>query len=436
LGKDRFREGQLEAVLAALRGESLLVVRPTGSGKSLCFQAPAVLRPGTTYVLSPLKALMADQVAELQRLKTPGTFINSDLAPFEKAARYDVLEHGALKFLYLTPERLDPSAVRDHGEIERLAAIKPTFLVVDEAHCVDRWGDDFRPSYGRLAAARKVLGNPPVLAFTATAGVTAQQRIIAGLGVPDATVLVSGVDRSNIALVRHTPTNDAQRVQIARHIIATARGKVMLFVPTRKVGDEVRHGLSAAGLDVPFYHGQLPQIEREFLLGQFAGRIHPEVNAIVCTNAFGMGLDIPNVRAVIHWSQPESVEDYLQEFGRAGRDGLPALAVIFKSPGDTGLRRFMAEKSAEQAAARGQDGEAALARKLEAIGTLDRLLRDRRRCLRRDIVRYFQGDAGRRTPLSVRVLDWLLGRRVRSSKAAFCCDGCDQSAALRALGLR
>ena len=158
-GLERFREGQLPVVLAALAGKSVLLVSPTGSGKSLCFQLPSVLQPGTACVISPLKALMSDQVSELHRKKLPGTFINSDLDREEKSARYELLANGVFKFLYVAPERF---SVRDKSEIERLTSIRPNFPVVDEAHCIDRWGADFRPDYGRLGEVRTTLGSPPV----------------------------------------------------------------------------------------------------------------------------------------------------------------------------------------------------------------------------------------------------------------------------------
>lgn len=177
LGKEALRDGQLRPVLAALRGESVLVVRPTGSGKSLCFQLPTLLTPGTAFVLSPLKALMSQHASELQRLKIPATFLNGDLGPEEKSLRYGLLERNFLKFFFCTPERFDPEMVRLE-EVSRVTAFRPNFLVVDEAHCVDRWGKDFRPNYGRLADVRQRLGAPPVLAFTATAGPAARQVIL------------------------------------------------------------------------------------------------------------------------------------------------------------------------------------------------------------------------------------------------------------------
>ena len=169
LGVTHLRTPQLEVILAALRGESLLLVSATGSGKSLCFQLPILLSRGCGFVISPLKALMSQQVAGLTTKKIPGTFINGDVGPEEKKIRYRWLRDGAIKFLYCTPERFDPRMVRQ-SEVDEIIRARPAYLVIDEAHCIDRWGRDFRPNYGRLGAIRRALGNPPVLAFTATAG--------------------------------------------------------------------------------------------------------------------------------------------------------------------------------------------------------------------------------------------------------------------------
>src|SRR5499427_7559672 len=198
-GLERFRNGQLPVVEAALCGQSVLVVSPTGFGKSLCFQLPAILRSGVSVVVSPLKALMGEQVSALLRHKIPSTYINSDLDPVEKEIRYQLLANKVFKLLYAAPERF---FVQNKGELQMLRSLKPSFLVIDEAHCVDQWGRDFRPDYGRLNEVRKVLGSPPVLAFTATAGQEMQKRILASLGVDDARVFVRGVDRANISLLR------------------------------------------------------------------------------------------------------------------------------------------------------------------------------------------------------------------------------------------
>jgi ATP-dependent DNA helicase RecQ len=209
----------------------------------------------------------------------------------------------------------------------------------------------------------------------------------------------------------------------------------MIFVPTRKEGEKVSQLLAQSGLPVPFYHSTLAAVDKEFLFGQFAGSVKPELNAIICTNAFGMGIDIPNVRVVIHWMQPESVEDYLQEFGRAGRDGNQSIALIFRDKDAVGLRQFMAQKNADQAARRGIDGAASYKRKIESITELDHMIGNRRICFRKQIIDYFQTGTPKRHSFAVRILEWLLGRRLRVDKASFCCDACNAGAAKKLLGV-
>ncbi|MBK7952265.1 MAG: RecQ family ATP-dependent DNA helicase [Deltaproteobacteria bacterium] len=440
VGKSQFREGQLDAVLAALRGESVLVVRPTGSGKSLCFQVPALLTGGTTFVLSPLKALMKDQVVELQRLKLPSTFINGDLGPTEKKARYELLEQGSLRFLYCTPERFNPARVLPE-EVARLARAKAAFLVVDEAHCVDRWGRDFRPDYGRIAEIRTRLGNPPVLAFTATAGAEAQTRILASLGLPTARRLVSGADRPNIALVRHQASGDVRspgsvrtRAKTIANLVRHVRtGKAMIFVPTVKIGELLQSSLALEELDLPFYHSKFGTAnERDVLIGRFTGRLEPALDAIICTNAFGMGIDVPNVRLVINWQHPASVEDYLQEFGRAGRDGKPALAVLLTDGGrETNLLKFMARKTA---GASSGSSPTALETRLAEIDKISAVVR-RPGCFRRNLLDLLGANRSPRSSLSKWLLELVFTRRARVARPSFCCDFCDPKKARSALAV-
>ena len=196
-------------------------------------------------------------------------------------------------------------------ELAQLRGMRPAFLVIDEAHCIDRWGQDFRPEYGRLREVRAVLGNPPVLAFTATAGRDAQTRILASLGVPTASVFVHGVNRPNISFLRRR-VPPPQRARVIGELlrVAEAKGlKAMVFVPTRKVGEALARELSAGGVPTPFFHGRLPAPEKQDLLQRFGGRLEPKLLRIICTNAFGMGVDIPDVRIVIHWQQPASPDE-------------------------------------------------------------------------------------------------------------------------------
>jgi ATP-dependent DNA helicase RecQ len=427
LGVTRFRFPQMEVALAALRGESVLLVSATGSGKSLCFQLPILLSRGVGLVISPLKALMNAQVSGLQTKQVPGTFINGDLSPAEKKLRYQMLANGAFKFLFCTPERFDPGMVR-REEIDELARRRPSFLVVDEAHCIDRWGRDFRPNYDRLADVRRQLGNPPVLALTATAGAESQQRILQSLGIPDARVIVTGVNRPNIALARLADVREKDRYRIIALLLALVpEGRAMLFVRTVKVGNQLREGLLQVGRDVPFYHSQIGSAnDRDLILGRFMGRLSPPARVVICTNAFGMGLDVPDVRLVVHWQHPASVEDYLQEFGRAGRDGKPSLAVLFTDANDSRLLRFMAEKTVAQLPEANGAWDEALAARISSIEQMQRQATNRDVCFRSLLVRYFgEAPSVARPSLAVRIIGWLFERRTRLPKSDFCCDRCD-----------
>jgi ATP-dependent DNA helicase RecQ len=428
LGATRFRTPQLEVVLAALRGESLLLVSATGSGKSLCFQVPILLRRGCGFVVSPLKALMNQQVAGLQMRKIPGTFINGDLGQREKEIRYRLLRDGAIKFLYCTPERFDPEMVRP-AEVAEIVRSRPSYLVIDEAHCIDRWGNDFRTNYSRLGAVRTALGSPPVLAFTATAGVKSQRRILESLGVPDARVVVTGVNRPNIKLARLDNVKDELRYSlIVKLLQVLPSGRAMLFVPTVKTGTQLQDGLRSVGLELPFFHSRLGTAnDRETLLARFTGRSEPPANVIICTNAFGMGLDLPDVRLVVHLQHPASVEDYLQEFGRAGRDGLPSVAVVFTAAKDDGLLRFMAEKTVAMANIDPATKQDALNAKYRAIDEMRQVAASRGTCFRNAIIQYFgEATSPRRRSFAVRIVDWVFSRSNSFRRTPLCCDRCDQ----------
>jgi len=429
-GLDRFRDGQLAVVQAALAGRSVLVVSPTGFGKTLCFQLPAVLRRRVSVVVSPLKALMGEQVSALLRRKIPASFINSDIDVDEKRLRYRLLASNHIKLLYAAPERF---FVRNLNEQQLLRSVRPAFLVIDEAHCVDQWGGDFRPEYGRLKEVREALGSPPVLAFTATAGQEMQKRILMSLGIPDAQVFVRGVDRPNIALLRWTVPSDGRPQAVAQlcRLPMPGGGKVMIFVPTRKIGQALQSYLRGQELETPFYYSQLGDAwDREQLLKRFVGDSRPEVDRIICTSAFGMGLDVPNVRMVIHWQHPSTIEDYLQEFGRAGRDGKASVAVLLQDRNnakrDVGLLQFMANQAVGNAELPAEAARMALSRKAQQIQRMANLATSGG-CFREALVRYFVGPKRVvRRSFSTWLLELVFADRGVTQQEVICCDACQK----------
>jgi RecQ family ATP-dependent DNA helicase len=425
LGKSALRPGQLDIILAVLRGENVLAVRPTGSGKSVCFQVPALLSPGTALVIEPLKALMKDQVKGLHQLHLPATFINGDLAPEERRLRYAHLKNGTWKFLYLAPERFDIETVRDPTEQERLSSFRPRFLVIDEAHSISQYGKGFRPSYANLGEIRQRLGFPQVLAFTATADAKTRNEILNSLGVPDATVIVESPDRPNIALARvHVGKDSPERFHIvARLLNEVKNGRAIIFVPTVRVGEAVKRGMAAVGVDLEFFHAKAETANwRDNVQGRFDGRIEPNIRSIIATSAFGMGLDIPDIRLIIHWQYPFSVEEYLQGFGRAGRDGKQSLAVLFRDPAnDKGLLDFMVKR---------QEGDDQTDRRQD-LEVIDLLVGDQRSCFRQGLLDRMAGVRTQRLTLAMRLLKWALEVRQKSRKSSSCCDVCDRSLADR-----
>jgi ATP-dependent DNA helicase RecQ len=336
-GFDAFRAGQAEVIGAVLAGRDALCILPTGGGKSLCYQLPALMREGLTLVVSPLIALMKDQVDGLTRRGIAAAELNSSLTPEAQEHVLDRAAAGELRLLYVAPERFKNERFR-----RRIAGLKIGLVAVDEAHCISQWGHDFRPDYRRLKPALEALGSPQVLALTATAPVEVQDDIVVQLGLRDPVRLIDGLVRANLVFeVVRTATQDAKESAILR-VLDGVPGAVLIYCATRKAVERVATLLSSRGRKALRYHAGLDDEERKRTQEAFVTGGAP---LLVATNAFGMGVDRPDVRAVIHYDIPRTVEAYVQESGRAGRDGEAALCVLLFHPADLHIQRFFLEGS-------------------------------------------------------------------------------------------
>jgi ATP-dependent DNA helicase RecQ len=352
-GLPALRDGQLGGMAALADGRDVLAVMPTGYGKSAIYQVSAVhLHRQTghpTVVVSPLIALQEDQIAGLTEAlgADAAVAISSAHTDAELDDAWQKVEAGTAIFLFLAPEQLARKET-----VERIAAVHPALLVVDEAHCVSSWGHDFRPDYLTLGTVRKQLGNPPVAAITATASPPVREEIAERLGMNDPLVLVHGFDRPNISLdvVRHHEDKEKRRA-VVEQVAALARGNAggsgarqqgLLYAATRKDTENYAAKLCANGLRTEAYHAGRASADRERILGLF---MDERLDAVVATTAFGMGIDKPNVRFVVHADIPESLDAYYQEVGRSGRDGQPAAAVLHYRAEDLGLRKFFGTHS-------------------------------------------------------------------------------------------
>ncbi len=340
-GFPTFRPGQREAAEAVLEGRDLVAVMPTGAGKSLCFQLPALLLPGTTVVVSPLIALMKDQVDGLRARGAPAATVHSGLSPADRAVAQADLAAGRLRLIYVAPERLASASFR-----EALVRARVARLVVDEAHCISQWGHDFRPDYGRLGELRRQLG-VPAAAFTATATPEVRADIARQLDLPDPLELVTGFERPNLTLAVEPCRSRADKARALDRLLGEIGPPGLVYAATRKNVDLWAEHLEGRGLRAGRYHAGLGDAERARAQDDFlAGRLE----VIAATNAFGMGVDKRDVRFVVHADVPGSLEAYYQEVGRAGRDGRPSRGALLFAPADVRTQEFFLAGSNPDAA--------------------------------------------------------------------------------------
>ena len=339
-GFKTFRPPQQEIVEQVIAGGDAFVLMPTGGGKSLCFQIPALCLPGTALVVSPLISLMKDQVDALRENGVAAGCYNSALTEAEARRVLAELHAGSLKLLYVAPERL-----LSDGFLERIKTLPISLFAIDEAHCVSAWGHDFRPEYAQLGVLREIFPDVPMIALTATADSQTRGDILSRLGLSGATCYVAGFDRPNIrysVVEKKKPFN-----QLAGFLSSRKDEAGIVYALSRKRVEEVANKLIASGVKAAAYHAGLPDKERHRVQDAF---LKDDLKVVVATVAFGMGIDKSNVRFVVHYDMPKSIESYYQETGRAGRDGLPADALLLFGYGDIAISRGLIESggNAEQ----------------------------------------------------------------------------------------
>ncbi|MCA1582333.1 MAG: RecQ family ATP-dependent DNA helicase [Acidobacteria bacterium] len=428
-GHPGFRTGQEDVVRAVLAGRDVLAVMPTGSGKSIGYQLPAVLLEGTTLVVSPLISLMKDQVDELLRRGIRAAAIHSGRSHFERGEALRAARAGSLDLLYVAPERFASDSFRD-----LLAEIPVALFAVDEAHCVSEWGHDFRPDYRTLRAAADrchrpggAAGRPPIAAFTATATPEVRTDIVTLLGLTDPAVFVAGFDRPNLYLDVRRVSGEIEKCRLLPGLVGNRRA--LVYTATRKSAERAAAALQSAGLPAEAYHAGLDEAERTRVQDAFARGTLP---AVCATNAFGMGIDRPDVDAVVHFEIPGSLEAYYQEIGRGGRDGRRADTTLLWNYVDVRTREFFIDRDDTELDPRTRnaspDPEQRERKRELDRAKLRRMIAyaDATGCLRATLLRYFGereapsrcgfcGNCARRAPLGD--ADLLILRKVLSGIA-------------------
>ena len=337
-GYTSFRDGQLDVMLNALQGRDTLVLMPKGGGYSICFQLPVLCHEGLTVVISPLLSLMQDQVEALQAMGISAATLHSGLSSETALATLQQLQRQQIKVLYVSPERaLQPSF------IQRLQEYQPGFIAIDEAHCISQWGHDFRPEYGQLGQLRQYLPNVPFMALTATADAATQHDIMERLQLQQPYCHRSSFDRPNIRYVVQEKFKPLKQI---KDYVKKQKGSAgIIYCGSRKKTEEISESLQQAGIKAAPYHAKLEHALKESTLRQF---LRDDIDVVVATIAFGMGINKPNIRFVVHFDIPRSIESYYQETGRAGRDGLPAEALMLFDPRDAQwIQRMIEEQDNE-----------------------------------------------------------------------------------------
>ncbi|MBO8170260.1 MAG: DNA helicase RecQ [Bacillaceae bacterium] len=375
-GYDTFRPGQERVISDLLTGRDTVGIMPTGGGKSICYQIPSLIFPGTTIVISPLISLMQDQVDALKALGIPAAFLNSTLKKREWSRILNEAAQGEYRLLYVAPERLEADS------FQALVREMPiSFVAIDEAHCVSQWGHDFRPGYLRISTFIDNLPSRPVVAaFTATATEEVRRDIIRLLGLKDPALHMTGFDRPNLNFSVLRGVN--RESYVSRYIRKHADQAGIIYTATRRETESLFEKLTKEGFSAGKYHAGMSDRERERMQQAF---LQDDIRVMVATNAFGMGIDKSNVRYVVHWNLPKNMESYYQEAGRAGRDGEPGVCILFFQPQDIITQKYLIENSVSS-----PDRQAIELKKLRKMVDYCHT----RHCLRQFILRYFgQADA-------------------------------------------